>query len=87
MAKDETFTLNWSFGFHKINMEVQIQLDKWASTLQICGLKISQHKSEVLVFGRDRSMEMDIVLSGELLKLVNNFRYLGSVIGRINDEV
>lgn len=43
-----------------------------------------------MVFERDRSIIRDIVLSGNPVKLENNFRYLGSAIsadGRINEEM
>lgn len=36
--------------------DVQIQLDAWSSIMKKYGLKISQEKSVVMVFGRDRNV-------------------------------
>lgn len=70
--------------------EVQMQLDAWASVMGRYGLKISREKSEVLICGRDKELEGEIILDGEPLKVVKSFIYLGSEIneeGRMGDEV
>lgn len=70
--------------------DVQIQLNAWSSVMERYGLKISREKSEVMVFGRDANIAGDIELNGEPLKIVRNFRYLGSEIaddGRISYEI
>lgn len=70
--------------------EVQAQLDTLVWVMDKYRLKISEEKSVVLLFERDKNITRSIVLNMETLKLVKHFTYSGREISanhRIKVEI
>lgn len=71
--------------------EVQERLRVWEEVVEQFGLKFNAKKCEVMVTTRKKMrVPTDIVMGGEVLKKVESFKYLGSIIeenGRNDKEI
>ena len=76
---DEIITLAYADDIALIaNTPVTLQrtVDKWNEKLQSMDMKINKDKTEIMMVSRERD-DIEINIEGVLLKLVENFKYLG----------
>ncbi|KAL1447116.1 hypothetical protein WDU94_005460 [Cyamophila willieti] len=62
--------------------EIQEQIDKWTEIAKEYGLNFSTEKSEVVILMEKTENSDSVLMDGESLKKVDNFKYLGSLISK-----
>ena len=70
--------------------ELEQKLEAWRKALEDRGMKISRTKTEYLQLSTHMNDNEDIVLDGEIIKKVERFKYLGSLVeetGNVEGEI
>ena len=65
--------------------ELEQKLETWKRALEDRGMKISRTKTEYLRFGPHQDEEDELSLNGEIIKKVDRFKYLGSLVDERGD--
>jgi len=63
--------------------EAFLKLEKSARNM---GLIINQEKAVYMYSGKDTSPLQDLVIGNYIFKRVDNFKYLGTVVNKVNDR-
>ena len=63
--------------------EAFLKLEKSARNM---GLIINQEKTVYMYSGKDTSSRQDLVIGNYTFKRVGNFKYLGSMVSKMNDR-